>query len=389
LELSNRMKKLSTSVFSVLLDKKKQLIEKGVDVIDFSVGTPNIPPTDNVMKVISDEALKPENYIYAIEELKELKDTVKSWYHNRYGVTLDAETEVLSAFGTQEGLTSAFLPLINNGDVVILPEPAYPAFVVGAHMAGAEIYFLPQKEQNGYVMDLSEIPADIAQRAKIIVASYPNNPTTAVADDAFYIALIEFAKKNDVFVFHDNAYSELVFDGVVGKSFLSFKGAKEVGVEFNSLSKTYGLAGARIGFCVGNRDYITVFSKLKSNTNFGLFLATQKAAIEALTQDQACVKKTCAAYQHRRDIIIDCFGKIGWQIHKSAGTMFVWTKLPKGYTDSFDFAMKLVEEAGVLVVPGISFGDAGEGHVRLALVESDERIIKAAERIEKSGLLNG
>jgi LL-diaminopimelate aminotransferase len=387
MKTARRMKNLDKGVFTVILDKKNELIKNGVDVIDLSVGTPNIPPTKCVLDKISNEAIKPENYIYAIKDLDELRQTAASWYKKRYGVELNPMTEILAAYGTQEGLTSAFLPLIDEGDVVILPDPAYPAFTTGALISGAEIYYLPQKEENGYVMDLSEIPEDIAKKAKIIVASYPNNPTTAVADDSFYVELIKFAKKYDVFVFHDNAYSELVFDEKKCGSFLAFEGAKDVGVEFNSLSKTYGMAGARVGFCLGNEEFIKVFNNLKSNTNFGLFLPVQKGAIEALTQDQTCVTKTCKAYEKRRDVIIKSFKKIGWDIKKSEGSMFVWAKLPSGYTDSFKFVMNLMEKTGVLVVPGISFGKTGEGHVRIALVENEDRILDAAMRIEKSGII--
>jgi len=387
MKTAKRMKRLEKGVFSVLLDKKNELLSGGMDVIDLSVGTPNIPPTERVLDTISKEASKPENYIYAIKDLDILRTTVSDWYKKRYDVVLDPKTEILAAYGTQEGLTSAFLPIIDEGDVVILPDPAYPAFTIGAAIAGAEIFSLPQREENNYVMDLKEIPEDIAQKAKIIVASYPNNPTTAVADDDFYIELVEFAKKYNVFVFHDNAYSELVFDGKTCGSFLAFEGAKEVGVEFNSLSKTYGMAGARVGFCVGNSEYIEAFANLKSNTNFGIFLPVQKGAIEALIQDQKCVRETCRAYEKRRDLIVASFGEIGWEIKKSKGSMFVWTKIPKGYTDSFDFAMQLVEKTGVLVVPGISFGKAGEGHVRMALVENEDRILLAAKRIKESGII--
>jgi len=388
IETSRRMKNLKQGVFALLLDKKNELTNQDMDIIDFSVGTPNIPPTDRVMQVISDEVKKPENYIYAIQDSVELTTTVQDWYKVRYGVRLKPE-EISTCYGSQEGLNSALLPFIDEGDCVILPDPAYPAFTSAANIVGADIYFLPQREENGYVMDVSEVSEEVANKAKIIIASYPNNPTTAVADDTFYISLIAFAKKYDIFVIHDNAYSELIFDGKVGKSFLAFKGAKDVGVEFNSLSKTYGLAGARIGFYVGNRDFVSILTNFRSNTNFGMFLPIQKAAIEAITQDQSCVKKTCRAYQDRRDVMIESFDKIGWKINKSKGSMFVWAKLPKGYTDSFDFAMKLVEKTGVLVVPGISFGKSGEGYVRFALVASKQRIKEAAKRIGNSKLLRG
>ncbi len=388
METSQRMRRLEKGVFSVLLDKKNELIKQGKSVIDLSVGTPNIPPTKAVLDAISEAARDPKNYIYAIKDLDDLRQTAADWYKDRYQVVLNPETEVLAAFGTQEALTSAFMPIVNPGDLVILPDPAYPAFIAGAAIADAEIYFLPQREENGYIMDLSEVPEEVARRAKVIVASYPNNPTASVAGPEFYQELIAFAKKYDIFVFHDNAYSELAFDGVTCGSYLSYDGAKDVGVEFNSLSKTYGMAGARVGFCMGNAEYIAAFDTFKTNTNFGLFLPVQKGAVVALTQDQACVKETCMAYQARRDCIIDAFGAIGWPIKKTQGSMFVWAKCPQGHADSFAFAMELVEKAGVLVVPGVSFGATGEGHVRMALVADPADIRLAAERIKQSGILD-
>ena len=389
MEIAKRMQRLEKGVFSVLLNKKNELIKQGCDIIDLSVGTPNIPPTEQVMNAIAEASKKPENYIYAIKDADTLRNTAATWYEKRYGVNLNPETEILAAFGTQEALTSAFMPIVNPGDLVILPDPAYPAFTAGAAIAGAEVYYLPQREENGYIMDLSEVPEDIAKKAKVMVVSYPNNPTASVAGPDFYHQLIAFAKKYDIFVFHDNAYSELVFDGVKGGSFLSYDGAKDVGVEFNSLSKTYGFAGARVGFCLGNVKYIAAFDDFKSNTNFGIFLPIQEGAIVALTQDQSCVETTCLAYQARRDCIIESFGEIGWPIRKTQGSMFVWTKCPAGYHDSFDFAMELVEKTGVLVVPGISFGPSGEGHVRLALVAEETDIREAAKRIKESGMLKG
>ncbi len=388
MQTAHRMRRLEKGVFSVLLDKKNDLIRQGHDIIDLSVGTPNIPPTDVVMEAISKAAAQPESYIYSIQDIGDLRQAAANWYQDRYGVMLSPETEVLAAFGTQEALTSAFMPIVNPDDLVILPDPAYPAFTAGAAIAGAEVYYLPQREENGYIMDLTEVPEEVAKRAKVIVASYPNNPTAAVAGADFYRELIDFAKNYDVFVFHDNAYSELAFDGINCASFLSYDGAKDVGVEFNSLSKTYGMAGARVGFCLGNAEYIAAFDTFKTNTNFGLFLPVQMGAIAALTQDQACVKATCAVYQARRDCIIEAFGNIGWPIRKTQGSMFIWAKCPKGYHDSFAFAMDLVEKAGVLVVPGISFGPSGEGHVRIALVAEEDDIRRAAERIKESKILN-
>ena len=242
---------------------------------------------------------------------------------------------------------------------------------------------MEQRRENGYVIRLDEIPEEVARKARLMVVSYPNNPTTALAPDSFYEELIAFAKKYDIIVIHDNAYSELVFDGESCGSFLQFPGAKEVGVEFNSLSKTYGLAGARIGFCLGNREVIARLRLLKSNMDYGMFLPIQMAAIAALNGDQSCVERTRKAYERRRDVLCESFGKAGWAIEKPKATMFVWAPLPGNYQNSQEFAMELVEKAGVLVTPGSAFGESGEGFVRMALVQDEEAILKAAEAIGK------
>lgn len=246
---------------------------------------------------------------------------------------------------------------------------------------------MPQREENGYVINLDDIPEDIRQKAKLMIVSYPNNPTTAMAPDSFYKDLIDFAQKYDIIVLHDNAYSDLVFDGKECGSFLRFEGAKDVGVEFNSLSKTYGLAGARVGFCVGNKDVVSNLSKLKSNMDYGMFLPVQKAAVAAITGDQSCVDVTRKAYEKRRNILCDGLSGIGWDIKRCSSTMFVWAKIPKKYTSSEKFCFYLLDRTGVLVTPGSAFGPSGEGYVRMALVQDEEEIIKAIESIDKSNIL--
>ena len=247
---------------------------------------------------------------------------------------------------------------------------------------------MPLKEENDYLIDFDAIDPEDAKKAKLMVVSYPNNPTAAAAPDWWYDKLVAFAKKYDIIVLHDNAYSELAFDGLHCGSFLAHEGAKEVGVEFNSLSKTYGLAGARIGFCIGNEKVVSMFSQLKSNLDYGMFIPVQAAAIAAITGDQACVETTREAYCKRRDILCDGLTAIGWPVKRSAATMFVWAKLPDGYTDSVAFSKLLLDKTGVLVTPGAAFGPSGEGHVRMALVQSDEEVLWAIDSIKKSGILN-
>lgn len=387
MKFAKRMNRFGTGVFSVLLDMKKEQLAMGRHVVDLSIGAPNIPPAPHIIDALLKAATVPENYVYAISDTEELQMAVSQWYDRRYGVTLDPRTEVVSLLGSQEGLSHIAMTIVDNGDTVLVPDPCYPIFSDGPALAGARLYYMPQRPENGYVINLSEIPEEVARQAKFMVVSYPNNPTAVMAPESFYRDLIAFAKKYDILVLHDNAYSELVFDGAVCGSFLQYEGAMEVGVEFNSLSKTYGLAGARAGFCIGNRQIVSMVKALKSNMDYGMFLPIQKAAVAAITGPQDCVAQTRAAYQKRRDTLTEGLCRIGWSIPKSPATMFIWARLPQGYTDSQKFAALLLEKAGVLVTPGSAFGPSGEGHVRFALVQDETEMNRAVEAIEKSGLL--
>ncbi len=370
MKFAKRMNLFGEGVFARLAAMKRDKLSAGEKVFDLSIGAPNIPPPAHVMKVLSDEALKPENYVYAITDTNELLTAAANWYARRYGVELDPSTEICSLYGSQEGLSHIALTLIDDGDLTLVPDPCYPIFADGAKLAGSELYFMPQRRENNYVIDLDEIPASIAARAKFMVVSYPNNPTTAVANEDFYERLIYFAKRNDIVVLHDNAYSELVFDGTRGGSFLSFKGAKDVGVEFNSLSKTYGLAGARIGFCLGNGEVVKRVKLLKSNIDYGLFLPIQRAAIAALESPREVIDKTRAAYVERIDALIDGLNAAGWHVDKPRATMFVWAAVPEGFGTSAEFVETLLDRANVLLTPGSAFGKNGEGFVRMALVQT-------------------
>ncbi len=389
MEFSKRMDRFGESVFTVLKNRRTAIEAQGREVIDLSIGAPNIPPAPHIMQVLSQEAQKPENYIYAIVDQPELLRAVAQWYQRRYGVALDPATEITSVLGSQEGLSHIGLSILDEGDVVLLPEPCYPVFADGAALAGAELHYMPLLEENDYLIDLKAIPEDLARRAKLMVVSYPNNPTCALAPDSFYEELIAFAKQYDIIVIHDNAYSELVYDGASCGSFLRFPGAKEVGVEFNSLSKTYGMAGARVGFCVGNERVVGNLRTLKSNLDFGIFLPIQRAAIAAITGDQSCVEEVRRAYTRRRDFLVEELGKIGWPIQKPAGTMFVWAKIPPAWSSSEEFCMALLERAGVSVTPGSAFGALGEGYVRFALVRTEAEMRRAIDRIAESGVLEG
>lgn len=387
MQLAKKMSNFGESIFTSLAAVKNKRLAEGKPVYDFSVGTPNIPPAQHILDTITREVADPKNYVYAINDLPELQDAVQAWYQRRYGVRLDPRTEVTSLLGSQEGLAHITLAFADQDDIILVPDPCYPVFGDGPLIASAKLHYMPMLEEKDYIIQLQDIPADVAKKAKMMIVSYPNNPTTALAPDSFYHDLIRFAKEYDIVVLHDNAYSELVFDGKTGGSFLRFEGAKDVGVEFNSLSKTYGMAGARIGFCVGNPDVVKAVKTLKSNMDYGMFLPIQKAAIAAITGDQSCVPVTRDAYQHRRDLLCDGLSAVGWKMDRCASTMFVWAKLPAGYTDSAAFAMELVEKTGMLVTPGSAFGPGGEGHVRMALVRSDEEIEACVKAVAECGIL--
>ena len=383
MKFAERMDCFGEGVFSSLADIRRQKEARGETVIDLSIGAPNIPPEEHIRRALCEAAADEKNYVYAISDRPELLEAAAGWYARRYGVDLDPGSEICSVLGSQEGLSHIALSVIDEGELVLVPSPCYPVFGDGPKIAGAKIWPMEQRRENGYVIRLDEIPEEVARKARLMVVSYPNNPTTALAPDSFYEELIAFAKKYDIIVIHDNAYSELVFDGESCGSFLQFPGAKEVGVEFNSLSKTYGLAGARIGFCLGNREVIARLRLLKSNMDYGMFLPIQMAAIAALNGDQSCVERTRKAYERRRDVLCESCGKAGWAIEKPKATLFVWAPLPGNYQNSQEFAMELVEKAGVLVTPGSAFGESGEGFVRMALVQDEEAILKAAEAIGK------
>lgn len=386
MRFANRMDAFGTGIFSVLLQKKQEKEAQGVSVIDLSVGTPNIPPEERIRNVLSQAALDPKSYVYAIRDTSALQKAAAEWYRRRYGVELDPQTQVCSLMGSQEGLSHIALTVADPGDIVLVPDPCYPVFADGPRVAGARLSYMPLKKGNDYLIDFSAIDPETARRAKLMIVSYPNNPTCAIAPPSFYRELIEFARTYDIMVLHDNAYSELTFDGVKGGSFLSYPGAMDVGVEFNSLSKTYGMAGARVGFCLGNREMVEKLKLLKSNMDYGMFLPVQQAAIEAITGDQSCVERTRKAYQRRRDALCRSFAQAGWTIDPPKATMFAWAAIPKTFSSSQAFALELLEKTGVLVTPGSGFGPSGEGYVRLALVQDEDVILEAAGRIAKSGL---
>lgn len=387
MEFSKKFGTINENILVELDTKSKDMISKGEEVINLSIGTPDIPPADFVMKAVSEAFKDAENFKYGITESKELLDAVCYWYKNRYGVTLN-HSNVVAVNGSQEGIAHIAFPICNPGDIVLVPDPCYQIFAFGPTMADVELHYMPLLKENNYIIDLDAIPEDVAKKAKMMVVSYPNNPTTATAPRSFYEKLVAFAKKYDVIVVHDNAYSELVYDDEPGLSFLEVDGAINVGIEFNSLSKSYNLTGLRLSFAVGNAEILKRFRIFRSQIDYGMCMGIQIGAITALTGDQTYVNNVRNEYKKRRDTLIKGLNSIGWTVPLTSSTMFAWLPIPPKYTSSLKFSLDLLEKAGVLVVPGSSFGDLGEGYVRVALVTNCEGLKRAVKKIKESGILD-
>ena len=387
LNVAQRMEEFQPGIFNVLDERRQQRLAQGLPVYNLSIGTPDFLPDPHVIQALAQAASQPTNYRYSLTELPELVEAVQHWYLRRYGVELEPE-ELMSIYGSQEGLTHIGWALCDPGDVVLVPDPGYPIFEMGPALCGAEIVHYPLKEENGYLPDLDGMDPELADRAKMMVVSYPANPVCVTAPDEFYHKLIAFAKAHNIIILHDNAYSDIIFDGRVGKSFLAYQGAKEVGVEYNSLSKTYNLTGARISFVLGNRQLIQTFRRLRSQIDYGIFLPVQHAAIAALNGPQDSVTRNRAEYQARRDALCGGLRSIGWDVPDSQGSMFVWAPLPKGYHNSVDFCFELLERSGLLCTPGSAFGQLGEGHVRFALVQPVPVMQEIVAAVAKSGIID-
>lgn len=375
-----------SNIFNQLDDKKRELAARGVDVINLSIGTPDFQPDRHVMQAVSEAALDPNNYKYSMSETPELTRAVQDWYDRRYGVSLDAD-QIMAVFGSQEGIAHVAFPFAGKDDLILAPDPGYPIFTFGPMMTGATCALYPLYEEKGWILDFADIPDEVADRAKLMVVSYPNNPTTAVADEDFYVRLVAYAKQHDLIILHDNAYSDLVMDGGKGISFLSIPGAMDVGIEFNSLSKTYNLTGMRVSFAVGNRDVIAKFRAFRSQIDYGMWLPAQVGAAAALNGPQDIVERNRSGYQARRDALCGGLRSIGWDVPDSKGSMFVWAKIPAGFSSSAAFVLELMDKTGVICVPGESFGEMGQGYVRFALVVPPERMAEAVKRIDESGIL--
>lgn len=383
---AERLKHYETGIFASLNEKKEKLIKEGKRIFNLFIGTPDFLPPEHVINALIESAKDPEAWKYALTESNELLEAVCNYYRDRFSVDITADC-ITAVNGSQEGMGHLGLALCNKGDVVLLPDPGYPVFEVGAYFGEADIYYYPIIKENNFLPRLDQIDEEILKKTKYIVLSYPSNPSGAIAPKTMYEEIIKYAKKYDFIVINDNAYSDIIFDGVEGYSFLSIDGAQEVGAEFFSLSKSFNVTGARISFLIGNRQVIDAVKLLRSQYDFGMFMPIQKAAIAALTGSRDSVKNQCDEYQSRRDTLCDGLRRLGWDIPNSSGTMFVWAPLPKGYTSSKDFCELLVEKAGVLCTPGSSFGPSGEGYVRFALVLPDNELENVVKAIGDSGIL--
>lgn len=367
-EFSDKAESFKPNIFNILNDKKNEMFLAGKKVYNLSVGTPDFQPDLHVMKAVAEAALEPDNYKYSLGDSNEMIDSVIRWYDRRFDVKLD-DSEIMSVAGTQEGIAHIGLTICNEGDVVLVPNPGYPIFEVGPFLNGAKIEYYNLDKSNNFIPNLGEIPEDIARKAKMMIVSYPLNPVCTCAPKEFYIDLVAFAKKYNILIVNDNAYSEIIYDGREGFSFLGIEGAKDVGIEFNSLSKSYNLTGLRISFVLGNKEVLEKFKIIRSQFDYGISYIVQKAAVAALEGPQTIINENKKQYQERRDALCKGFRCIGWNVPDSQGTMFVWAPVPDGYDSSEKFCMDLLENTGVICTPGKSFGSLGEGYVRFALVQ--------------------
>lgn len=368
-------------LFKELDRKKREVRDKGVDIIDLGVGDPDLPTPPHIIQALREAAGNPENHRYpSYSGMQEFKETVADWYKSRFDVSLDPDREVLTLIGSKEGLAHLPLAFINPGDVALVPSPAYPVYHISTLFAGGESFFMPLVREKAFLPDLEAIPKDVAGRARLMFLNYPNNPTAAVADKAFFDRVVSFARKNNILVCHDAAYTEMAFDGYRPPSFLEAPGARDVGLEFHSLSKTYNMTGWRIGFAVGSSQAIEGLGSIKSNIDSGAFQAVQYAGIAALRENQDCVEEMRRTYARRRDLAVQGLRDAGFEVESPKATFYLWVRVPEGQ-DAGELVTRLLE-AGVVVTPGKGFGDPGEGYFRIALNQKQERLAEAVKRIK-------
>lgn len=384
IKITERLRKLPPYLFAEIDRIKRSLREKGIDLIDLGIGDPDQPTPSHIVNSLCEAAKVPLNHRYALDQgLFEFRMAVSKWYKKRFGVELDPDSEIYPLIGSKEGIAHLPLAFINPQDIALVPDPCYPPYRSGTILADGIPYLLPLLPANDFLPDFRKIKPSVLKKAKIFFLNYPNNPTASICPPDFYKDLIKFARKNKILICHDAAYSEISFDGYRAPSFLEFPGAKEVGIEFHSLSKTYNMTGWRIGWVCGNREAVSALGKVKTNIDSGIFQAIQIAGITALEGDQTCIKHMNEIYRERRDCLVEGLCEIGWKVKKPLATFYIWAPLPKPHRSSLKFAKLLLEEANIVVTPGIGFGKAGEGFVRFSLTNRVERIKEAIERIKR------
>ena len=380
---ATRLKQLPPYLFAEIDRLKREAAEQGMDIIDLGVGDPDLPTPSHILKRMADAAADPRNHQYpSYEGLLQFRQAAAEWYRDRFGVVLDPATEVLTLIGSKEGIGHLPLAFIDAGDTVLVPDPAYPVYQAATVFAGGTPHPLPLYPSNGFLPDLESIPLDVLRKAKMVFLNYPNNPTAAVASEEFFVRAVEFARRHHLILCHDAAYSEIAFDGFRPASILGIEGAREVAIEYHSLSKTYNMTGWRIGFAVGNAEILAGLGRIKTNIDSGVFQAIQYAGIEALKGPQDCVAAHCKVYQERRDVLVEGLNSVGWDVAKPQASFYVWIPVRPGY-NSTELSKRLLKEAGIVTTPGVGFGSHGEGFIRAALTVRVERIREAVQRIAK------
>jgi LL-diaminopimelate aminotransferase len=386
MKTAKRIANVPPYLFAEIDKKKAALRARGADIIDFGIGDPDLPTPESITDFLHAAIDDPQFQQYPpYEGTLEFRQAVAEWYGKRFGVKLDANHEVMALIGSKEGIAHIFFALIDPGDIALIPDPAYPVYKMATILAGGKPYLMPLKEENGFIPKLNEIPKRIAQKAKIMFINYPNNPTGAVADEKFLKAAVAFAREYDILLCSDLAYSEVAYDGYRPKSILEIPGAKNVAVEFHSLSKTYNVTGWRLGMAVGNAKALNALSIIKTNIDSGAYKAIQHAGARALTGPQDCIKETAATFAKRRNVLVNGLNSLGWKLERPKATFYVWVKTPKGKTSS-RFVEELMDKCAILTVPGSGYGKFGEGFIRLAITVKTPRINEAIQRMKKAGI---
>jgi LL-diaminopimelate aminotransferase len=383
---AKRMQSFQQNIFTELAKLKNEKISQGINIIDLSIGSPDLPPPPFVLDTLSDAAINPNMYGYSLKGTEDFHHAVKNYYKRKYDVVLNQENEVLLLMGSQDGLVHLPMVLCDPGDYILVPDPGYTAYSTGVEMAGATLFPMPLKKENSFLPDFKTIPEEVCDKARLMILNFPGNPVPALATEEFFREAIRFARQHNIVILHDFAYSELYYDEKP-VSFLSIEGAREVGIEMNSLSKSFNMAGCRVAYAVGNRMILQQLANLKSNLDYGVFFPIQAAATKALMDESDFLESNRSIYKKRRDILIDGFQQLGWRVSKPRASMFIWAEVPNGY-NSKEFTFSLLEKANVVVTPGNAFGEWGEGFVRIALVQPENMLEDALRQIENSGLFH-